>query len=289
MARVPGMHERFGAFPRALAERTRTLRLAGVPALIAHPDWKTPAPVMVWMHGRTVSKELDPGRYLRWVRAGIAAVALDLPGHGERFDAALQPPDRTLDVLEQMLGEVDAVTDALAAREYEGVLDVGRMGLGGMSAGGMVALRRLCEGHEFSCAAVEGTTGWLEGLYLAGGRTPWGATHDPARVRALDAMSRLSGWRPIPLLALHSRADEVVPVATQERFVEAVRARCVEAGADPGMVRLRTWEKTGAPWEHAGFGLVANDAKSEQVEFLTRCLVGQKEAADGDALPEVRG
>lgn len=288
MAAVPGMDPRFGAFPRALAERTRAVRLAGVPALIAHPDWRTPAPVMVWMHGRTVSKELDPGRYLRWVRAGIAAVALDLPGHGERFDADLQRPERTLDVLEWMLGEVDGVTDALAAKEYEGVLDVGRVGIGGMSAGGMVALRRLCEGHEFGCAAVEGTTGWLEGLYLSGGRTPWGATHDPARVRGLDAMSRLGGWRPIPLLALHSRADEVVPVATQERFVEAVRARCVEQGADPGMVQMRTWERTGAPWEHAGFGMVSNDAKNEQVAFLRRWLGGGKEARDGDALPEVR-
>jgi len=34
------------------------------------------------MHGRTANKELDPGRYLRLIRAGIAVCAIDLPGHG---------------------------------------------------------------------------------------------------------------------------------------------------------------------------------------------------------------
>jgi len=77
--------ERFSRLPSSLASRAKSVRFGDVPALLAHPDWETPAPVVLWMHGRTVSKELDPGRYLRWVRAGIAACAVDLPGHGERF------------------------------------------------------------------------------------------------------------------------------------------------------------------------------------------------------------
>lgn len=59
------MDDRFARFPSDLAWRTRAARLgpSRVPALLAHPDWTTPAPVVIWMHGRTVSKELDPGRY----------------------------------------------------------------------------------------------------------------------------------------------------------------------------------------------------------------------------------
>lgn len=268
------MIDRFAQFPRSLAERARTLRFGDIPVLLAHPDWATPAPLMIWLHGRTVHKELDPGRYLRWIRAGIAACAIDLPGHGERGDARLQSPRGTLDVLEQGVGEIDRIVEHLSSPEFERTLDVDRLGIGGMSAGGMITLRRLCEDHPFLCAAVEGTTGWLDGLYHAreaGLHEPaarWTAPHPRERVRALDPMEHLEGFRPIPLLALHSRADAVVPFEGQERFVEALRRRYERAGADPGLVELRTWERTGAPEEHNGFGNAANDAKNAQLEFL---------------------
>ncbi|RMD65955.1 MAG: hypothetical protein D6824_01705, partial [Planctomycetota bacterium] len=109
------MLPRFTDHPQALKEKTRRLRLGphDVPALLAHPNWRTPAPVVVWMHGRTVSKEIDPGRYLRWIRAGLGVCALDLPGHGERFDRALQGPEATLYVVRQMLDELDDVVQSL--------------------------------------------------------------------------------------------------------------------------------------------------------------------------------
>jgi alpha-beta hydrolase superfamily lysophospholipase len=225
------------------------------------------------MHGRTVSKELDPGRYLRWIRAGIAAVALDLPGHGDRLDPDLQRPQRTLDVLDQMTREIDPVFDALASPDFANVLDLDRCGIGGMSAGGMATLRRLCDGHDFIAAAVECTTGWLERLYFpADGRTPWGVSHDRPRVMALDAMSHLSTFRPIPLLALHATTDQVVPFQTQQAFVDSLRTHYAHQGADPNTVRLHSWESTGAPSEHAGFGRFANDAKNLQVDFLAAAL-----------------
>ena len=42
--------------------------------------------------------------------------------------------------------------------------------------------------------------------------------------------------------------------------------------ADPSLIAVRTWETTGAPQEHSGFGRVANDAKNAQVEFFTTWL-----------------
>lgn len=246
-----------------------------VPALLAHPDWKTPAPVCIWLHGRTVHKELDAGRYVRWLKAGIATCAIDLPGHGERLDADFHSPKKTLDLLDAAIVEIDHVVDALAAAEFAGAFDLARMAIGGMSAGGMVTLRRLCEPHRFACAAVEGTTGDLAGLYLSRERdaaAAWPVRHDPDRVARLDPLQHLSTWRPIPLLVLHSEADAIVPFETQRRFVDSLHGHYRAQGADEAMIRLRTWPETGAPQEHAGFGRYGNDAKNLQTEFLVSHL-----------------
>src|SRR5690554_3251478 len=109
------MIERFAQMPSSLRVNARWQRLgaSAVPALLVHPNWDNPepAPVVIWMHGRTVNKELDPGRYLRWMRAGIGACAVDLPGHGERFDPELQQASRALDVVKQMVSEIDQIVE----------------------------------------------------------------------------------------------------------------------------------------------------------------------------------
>lgn len=274
---------RFTQFPRYLEERARTVRIGEIPVLLAHPNWKTPAPTVVWFHGRTASKELDPGRYLRWIRAGVAACAVDLPGHGERADAAAQTPKGTLRVLAKAIAEVDEVVTWLrqptavgGATEYAGLFDTSRLGLGGMSLGGMVALRRLCEPHPFRAAAVEGTTGWLEGLYfpetvgLPAREHP--SQNDPLEVRTLDPFHHLAGFEPLAMLVMHSRADRMVPFAGMERFVEALRAHYVRQGASADLVRVQAWESTGAPEEHLGFGRYASDAKALQTAFWAETL-----------------
>ncbi len=261
------------ALPSALAANTRFMTLGGVPALVAHPDWTNSAPAMLWMHGRTVNKELDPGRYLRWMRAGIAAVALDLPGHGERANPPLHAAEHTLKVVSGMLGELDGVVASLSQPPLEGLFDVFRLGIGGMSAGGMVTLRRLCDPHPFVCAAVEATCGDLTALYSHAGRSgPGPAPHADAAIAPLDPAQHLNGWRPIPLLALHTKADQWVPFDAQEAFLAKLGEHYREAGADPRTIELRSWETTGAPYEHAGFGAFGTEAKNIQTEFLIRHL-----------------
>ena len=266
------MIDRFSQFPKHLAERARSTRLAGVPVLLAHPDWTTPAPTVLWMHGRTAHKELDPGRYLRWIRAGIAACSIDLPGHGERLDPSGHESSQTPRVLSQMVNEIDGIVAALSSPEFKGVFDTSRLGIGGMSAGGMAALRRLCDPHPFACAAVEGTTGWLEGMYAIRAREGGSPNHDPAAVRAVDASAHLSSFRPIPLLMLHSEADQLVPFASVSGFVDRLRDTYRRQGANENLVQLVTWPKTGAPFEHNGFGNVSNEAKNTQVDFLAKHL-----------------
>lgn len=281
----PPADPRFAQMPKALADRAVWTRLAadttpfddgGVPALLAHPDagWNAPGaapakrPVVIWMHGRTVSKELDPGRYLRWIRAesgGIAACAIDLPWHGERIDLAKQGADHTLKMVERVVVELDLIVAALGEARWNGAFDLERIGIGGMSAGGMVTLVRLCKPHTFRCAAVEAA---------AGDYTPMRGRSFavPELVEKLNPIDHLGDWRPIPLLALHSRADAWVPVAAIENFTDRLRERYTELGADPATVELVTWDRTGAPEEHMGFGEKSNEAKNLQTAFFTRWL-----------------
>lgn len=258
-----------GQLPSSLRKCARWERLGGacdIPALLVHPTWNAndpPAPVVIWMHGRTVNKETDPGRYLRWLRAGMGACAVDLPGHGERFDETLQQPHRTFEVLTQMLDEIDVIVEALGDLA---VFDMNRSAIGGMSAGGMTALARLCSDHPFVCASVEATSGsWAYQRDRA-----MFADRDWSEAAAINPIDHLESWREIPFQAIHARHDESISFEGQAGFIAALRAHY----ADPELIEFVEYDHTGAPFEHAGFGRMAADAKNRQRDFFARCLRG---------------
>jgi len=132
-----------------------------------------------------------------------------------------------------------------------------------MSAGGMASLARLCEPHSYAAAAVEAASGSWADLPLA--------AHADSEHRALlaaaDPIRRLAGWQPIPLLAVHARHDQWVPMAPQWEFLDEL-----ERQSDPSLIERVLYDHTGAPGEHAGFGTHAADAKAAQVSFLKRRL-----------------
>lgn len=255
---------RIAAFPASLRSRCRLLRLGPAPALLVAPEGPDgrpvggPAPCLLWMHGRTVSKEVDSARLQRLSRAGLAVCAIDLPGHGERLDPAYQASDALPRLLAEARAELDDVVAALRAQPGVGE----RLAIGGMSAGGMVALRRLCDPHPFVCAVVEATAGDFS---RAGPERRFAE----AAARDLDPAANLAGWRPLPLLAFHSEADAVVPVAAIRSFVDAVRAR--QGAAAPA--ELVTFPATGAPQEHLGFGRLAGEVRARTVAFLEAHLL----------------
>lgn len=276
----PIPNERFRALPQSLQRHARTARLGDdVPALIVHPDNKTPVPWVLWLHGRTVYKELDPGRYSRWVRAGIGAIAIDLPGHGERYENGAHHPSRTVNTLTRCIPEIDGV---LASVRELGIFDMSNCAMGGMSAGGMVTMRRLCDPHPFKGATIECTTGDLMGLYFPENpdedRPLLRVHHDRDEVRAIDTPTHLNGFDPIPLLALHNTGDELIPYDIQTHFIETLRAHYRDRGSDPSMIEFETFSDTGAIQEHAGFGKYASRAKDIQLDFLKR-LFGLKTSA----------
>lgn len=277
---VPHLTPSRETLPTALRANARwtTLGASHVPAMVVHPERAAiesdsgaaagaPVPAILWMHGRTASKELDPGRYLRWMRAGIGVCAVDLPGHGERYEEALQDPTRTLEVVAAMVEQVDEVVAALESARDEptspiGGFDTDRLAIGGISAGGMVALARLSRPHRFVCATVEATTG------------SWGwqrhrAMHHPSLSERLNPVWHLDRWRPIPILALHAEHDEWVPVDGQREFIDAVRL----LHEHPTEVEFIVFGRTGAPSEHIGFGRHTTEAKERQLEFLKRRLL----------------
>ena len=259
------MIERFSQMPSALRTQARWQQVAGrfgaIPVMLAHPNWTTSAPVMLWMHGRTVNKELDPGRYLRWIRAGIAACAIDLPGHGERLDPASHEDANSWDVMRQMVDEIDDIVEAL--REMK-VFDMQRMGIGGMSAGGMATLARLCRPHTFICTSVEATTGsWNHQRHTGMFRG-----RSDTEIASLNPMANLDRWRKIPLQAFHSRLDQRVSFEGQSAFIDELQRRY----ADPSLIDFVVYDRTGVPDEHSGFGLFASEAKDRQAAFLKQWL-----------------
>ena len=251
--------------PSSLAARTRDLRLleGRVPALLVDPlrteGDRSPPPMLLWMHGRTVDRFLDPGRFLRLMRAGIGVCAIDLPGHGDRLDPALQRPEAMPRIVRQAFDEVDAVLDEAIAL---GGFDRERIAIGGMSAGGMISLARLADPtkpRRFAAAAVECTTGSWRTL-------PWWPLAEP--IADLEPAQHAATWAPVPLLALHNRFDAWVPLRSQQAFIDAIRSRYAPPAGDPAALEFVVFEKTGAQQEHAGFGRFAAEAKDRLVGFL---------------------
>jgi len=286
---VPHLTPNRDSLPTALKRNTRwtTVGDADIPVMTVHPrreameasdvaddlegESGAEVPLVIWFHGRTANKELDSGRYLRWMRAGFGACAVDLPGHGERFIEQLQQPEATLEVVEQMVDEVDSVVAAIREAAGDQASPLGgfnpaRIAIGGMSAGGMVALARLCRPHQFVAASVEATTGsWS----WQGHR----AMHHPIISERLNPITHLNRWAEVPLLAIHSKGDEWVAYDGQVEFLDALRMRY----DDPQLIELLAFEETGAPSEHLGFGRCAAEAKDRQVEFFRRTLLGVQE------------
>lgn len=254
--------------PTALKAASKWLRLgeSQIPALVIHPDWNSAkaVPIVIWMHGRTVDKETDPGRYLRLMRSGIGVCAVDLPGHGERFDERMQKPDHVYDIIIQMIDEIDEIIDAI--RDWP-LFDEKRMGIGGMSGGGMATLGRLCHEHPFVCSSVEATTGsWADQS-----RRPMFLYRSLEEINETNPIKHLDAWREIPFQAFHAIHDEWVGLAGQKKFIGKLQARYT----DPELIDFQTYERTGAPNEHAGFGRYSGDVKNRQTEFFRKWLQGE--------------
>ena len=250
--------------PGSLRSISSTTTLGpGVPALLVQPEESPddgPVPFLLWLHGRTAQKELDPGRYLRLARIGIGSCALDLPGHGERHDERSNHPSNALSIIEDAASELDDVMNDLGRR---GGFDLTRAAIGGMSMGGMIAMVRLSRANPFRAAIFEASSGsWRHQIDRQ--------FSDEATIEALDPIAHLDGWREIPILAVHSRHDAWVHWEGQKEFLDALRTHY----KNPDLIETLLLEHTGAPHEHLGFGSQANQVRLREIDFLRTHLLG---------------
>lgn len=114
-----------------------------IPVLQVSPAGKESEklPLVVFMHGVTGSKEVMAYVLALIADAGYKAVSFDLPGHGERTDG----PRMFLDVLEEGAKDLDKLLDYYT---MTGWADTERLGIGGFSAGGIVAYEYAMEGEH---------------------------------------------------------------------------------------------------------------------------------------------
>ncbi len=259
------MNERYQSLPSRLRTCTEAVEINEVPCLLVRKD-DQPRPFLFWMHGRTADKELDPGRYLRCVRRGLNVCAVDLPGHGQRFDETLQGRSSLLDIILQMAGEIDGV---LAGLETRGGFDLQRCAIGGMSAGGMIAITRLLQPHPFKALVLEATGGSWEPLL----DTPFCEELNREAFRSINPVQNLAEWSDIPVIAFHSRHDSWIPYQVESEFIEAIRMKSM----NPNNIELISFDRTGAPDEHIGFGSESAFVKETQVEFLARHIMSTQE------------
>ena len=254
------MKTRFDSLPSRLRDVSTEVELSGVPCLLSQID-EEPRPFLFWMHGRTMDKELDPGRYLRCIRKGINVCAVDLPFHGSRYGQEQEDFAYFLQIVTQMAEEID---DVLADLSVMGTFDTTRCAIGGMSAGGLATTYRLCSEHPFTAAILECTGGAWQ--YLR--ETPIFRHLSREELDAVNPIQHLENWRDIPVLAVHSKHDSRVPYATESDFIEALKAK----SNHPESIELLTFDRTGAPDEHMGFGRVSAFVKETEIEFLTNQL-----------------
>jgi pimeloyl-ACP methyl ester carboxylesterase len=254
------MASRFDTLPMRLRAVSVEKHIGDIPTLLVRQD-DQPRPFIIWLHGRTADKELDPGRYLRYVRRGINVCAVDLPGHGQRFVSELQEPQRILEVIQAMVGELDGLLEGL---ESIGGFDMNKAAIGGMSAGGIASTLRLLRSHPFKAVVLEASMG------------SWGVKRDhpmfyglsEEQFDSLNPVENLDGWSNIPLVAFHNRHDQWIPYTAQSIFIHALQDRY----DDPNLIELVSFDHTGATHEHMGFGRQSAFVKEVQVEFVARHL-----------------
>jgi uncharacterized protein len=210
------------------------------------PDGGNRWPTVVMVHGFAANRFELPSfvRMSRLLEAdGIASVRVDLSGHGESdgdfFDVTITGE----------IAETRSVVRAVRAMDFA---DPGRIGLVGMSMGGVVAgivaaeepgIRALCLWSPAAVAPFEIGSGYLKGRGLAaeieekgyfdadGHRMSQALVDD---IAGLDVYGRSAGY-PGPVRIIHGDEDDIAPVEYARRYLDHYQGNAeleVVAGAD---------------------------------------------------------
>jgi alpha-beta hydrolase superfamily lysophospholipase len=217
-----------------------------VPVLKVHGDPR-PRPAVVVLHGLRGSAEAQRKELVSLAQAGITAVALDAPHHGQRRDGWLEALDaeggtrghaRFLRLIIEAVPEVSRVIDHLVTEGH------GPIAVLGISMGAYTALAvARAEPRVAATVSILGTPDWK-----------------PARSRETDEVRELMRQAPVhapqeltraPLLFLNAGKDTSVPPHAAREFASKHAARGVEYVEYPDSDHLMRPEDWAELWQRA--------------------------------------
>ena len=222
-----------------------TIGTDAIPALrIAPVGVFGPLPCIVLQHGYGADK-YDLAQIAE-VAAGLGFVTIlpDAWGHGERYDPTV--PNFTNSFSANYFVEVvrhvaDDLGQIVASLRQDATLDPARILLGGFSLGGMTSI--MATERDPAIAGVLAMAGGVapESLEAALGMERADPAHlEWIAIQDMGLAANAAKLAPRPVLLIHGRQDDRLPVAGSVRLFEAARS----AYADPDRLQLRLYDAT---------------------------------------------
>ncbi|SFN04280.1 hypothetical protein SAMN05216516_10256 [Izhakiella capsodis] len=137
---------------------------AGIECLHATPAQKqlTALPTVLFWHGFTSSKEVYAYFAVALAQVGFRALVPDAQMHGSRYNGDTQ--SRVKNFWSILKNNIDEVPGLVQALDDRGLIDRGRIAIGGASHGGMTALAALARYPFLRCAASMMGSGYFMSL-----------------------------------------------------------------------------------------------------------------------------
>ncbi len=201
-------------------------------------------PTIFFHHGFTSSKEIYSYFGYLLAQVGYRVILPDAPLHGARADGG---ESRLLanfwPILQNNVDELGIVKESFVSR---GLADPARLGVGGVSMGGMVTMASLVRFPWVKVAACLMGSGYFNALsehlfpvYTAGNiaqREAFQRAHAPLLSWDISGKTALLTER--PLFVWHGEEDDVVPFGESQRLRDEMKANGNDANltflAEPG-------------------------------------------------------
>jgi len=201
-------------------------------------------PTIFIHHGFTSSKEIYSYFGYLLAQEGYRVIVPDAPLHGARSDG---DESRLLanfwSILQSNIDELGILKESFVSR---GLADPGRLGVGGVSMGGMVTMASLVRFPWIKVAACLMGSGYFNALsetlypaYDTGSAAQREAfQHAHAPLLSWDISTKTARLAERPLFVWHGEEDDVVPFAESQRLRDEMKASGHDANltflAEPG-------------------------------------------------------
>lgn len=189
-------------------------RAAGdpIPGVLLLPSAAAPVPAVLLLHGYSSRKEhLSEGMGMALLRLGVASLAIDLPLHGARGDAATgraaRNPLAVFGLWKTAVAECRVARGYLAARPET---DASRLGVAGYSLASFLAITLAADDPAIHAVVV-----------AAGGDLPAQLPFAAVARRVADPVRAVRKLAGRPLLMTHGRRDATVRPEQAERLFAA--------------------------------------------------------------------